>query len=139
VENERLTGKVDWYDLHRGFGVVSGDDGNEYFVHHTNLTLDQKCLYMEERVEFSIKEREDGNGLCMQSDDETLIVHAFYRSGKNRDACWRAKLFRHEDGRIFHMPDKEDYRTGKKKKTSWRMVFDYFLDDLEEMFRSSRE
>jgi cold shock CspA family protein len=32
-----LSGIVDWYNDERGFGVVVGDDGVEYFLHFTNL------------------------------------------------------------------------------------------------------
>ena len=32
-----LSGVVDWYNVERGFGVIRGDDGIEYFVHFSNL------------------------------------------------------------------------------------------------------
>lgn len=32
-----LSGILSWYNNERGFGVIRGDDGVEYFIHHTNL------------------------------------------------------------------------------------------------------
>ena len=37
MTNPPLCGVVDWYNVARGFGVIRGDDGIEYFVHCSNL------------------------------------------------------------------------------------------------------
>jgi CspA family cold shock protein len=34
----KLTGKVKWYDSQRGFGLILGSDGKEYFVHSSQLS-----------------------------------------------------------------------------------------------------
>ena len=38
MTSSRLTGVVDWYNVERGFGLIIGYDGAEYFVHFTNLS-----------------------------------------------------------------------------------------------------
>lgn len=35
---DKLTGKVKWYNSQRGFGLITGSDGKEYFVHSSQLS-----------------------------------------------------------------------------------------------------
>lgn len=231
---EQLQGEVAWYNSHKGYGLIKGDDGVEYFIHHTNLTLEQKQLFTQERVSFLAKPRSQGKGyeayevtilpvevdenandfvsimkrinlsfrenverkaqytfweqgsdkypefqeqiehikekfdldiipvdekivrkaflpqndmpagaltryndtsdwqkrrgvyVCMRDSDVTLIVHAFYDNPERLISCWRAKVFRHKDGKIFPM------------KKSWRERFDYFISDIQYLMRGSR-
>ncbi len=32
-----MEGKVKWFDTRKGFGFIEGEDGKDYFVHHTSL------------------------------------------------------------------------------------------------------
>ena len=32
-----MEGKVKWFNGKKGYGFIAGDDGNDYFVHHTAL------------------------------------------------------------------------------------------------------
>jgi CspA family cold shock protein len=32
-----MDGKVKFYNMKKGFGFIQGDDGKDYFVHHTGL------------------------------------------------------------------------------------------------------
>jgi len=32
-----MKGKVKWYNTKKGFGFIAGDDGEEYFMHNTQL------------------------------------------------------------------------------------------------------
>jgi cold shock CspA family protein len=38
--SEKITGKIEWYNSSRGFGVIIGSDGEEYFVHTSRLSPD---------------------------------------------------------------------------------------------------
>lgn len=54
-------GTVKWFNEQKGFGFISGDDGSEYFVHHTGLTGEGfKTLEDGVEVEFEIEESEKG-------------------------------------------------------------------------------
>jgi DEAD/DEAH box helicase domain-containing protein len=53
---KRITGKVDWYNFDRGFGVIIGDDSKEYFVHYSNLSM-LASLASGERVSFLARPR----------------------------------------------------------------------------------
>ena len=33
-------GTVKWFNARRGYGFLTGDDGNDYFVHHSNIVMD---------------------------------------------------------------------------------------------------
>lgn len=47
-------GKVKWYDLEKGFGFLSRDDGDDVFVHSSALPADVTALKPGQRVEFGV-------------------------------------------------------------------------------------
>ena len=32
-----MQGKVKWFDNKKGYGYITGEDGKDYFVHHSNI------------------------------------------------------------------------------------------------------
>lgn len=48
------TGKVKWYDVEKGFGFLSRDDGDDVFVHSSALPADVPSLKPGQRVEFGV-------------------------------------------------------------------------------------
>jgi CspA family cold shock protein len=48
------TGKVKWYDVDRGFGFLSSDDGGDVFVHKAALPPGVEKLRAGDRVEFGV-------------------------------------------------------------------------------------
>lgn len=48
------TGKVKWYDVDKGFGFLSRDDGGDVFVHKAALPPGTEKLRAGDRVEFGI-------------------------------------------------------------------------------------
>jgi cold shock CspA family protein len=55
--SEKTTGKVEWYNSSRGFGVIIGSDGEEYFVHTSKLSPDIKELKIGTRLIFEVSPR----------------------------------------------------------------------------------
>ena len=54
------TGKVRWYDVDKGFGFLSTDDGEDVFVHATALPEGVTSLKQGARVEFGIVDGKRG-------------------------------------------------------------------------------
>lgn len=54
------TGKVKWYDIEKGFGFLSRDDGGDVFVHSNALPPGQAALKPGSRVEFGVAEGKRG-------------------------------------------------------------------------------
>jgi CspA family cold shock protein len=54
------TGKVKWYDVDKGFGFLSRDDGGEVFVHLSALPAGVTALKPGSRVEFGVAEGKRG-------------------------------------------------------------------------------
>ena len=54
-----MKGTVKWYNTRKGYGFILGEDGQDYFVHHTAL---QRGVYLREndRVTFDPAETEKG-------------------------------------------------------------------------------
>ncbi len=54
-------GTVKWFNEKKGFGFISTEDGNDYFVHHSNIVGDgYKSLQEGAKVQFQIEQSEKG-------------------------------------------------------------------------------
>jgi CspA family cold shock protein len=54
------TGRVKWFDIEKGFGFLSRDDGGDVFVHKGALPSGTETLKPGERVEFGVAEGRRG-------------------------------------------------------------------------------
>lgn len=50
--SQTLEGKCKWYDKKKGFGIISGKDEKEYFVHYSNIDMTKQYLDDEASVTF---------------------------------------------------------------------------------------
>ncbi|NQV18196.1 MAG: cold-shock protein [Armatimonadetes bacterium] len=54
-------GTVKWFNEKKGFGFVSAEDGNDYFVHHSSIVGEgYKSLQEGAKVQFEIEQSEKG-------------------------------------------------------------------------------
>lgn len=58
----QITGVVKWYDVERGYGFISCNEGNDVFVHHSQIKEKgpEKDLHEGQNVAFTVKENEKG-------------------------------------------------------------------------------
>lgn len=56
------TGIVKWFDNNKGYGFISGNDGRDVFVHHSQVKekTHNKDLHEGEEVTFDVIEKEKG-------------------------------------------------------------------------------
>ena len=55
------TGRVKWFNERKGFGFISRDDGEDVFVHFSEIKVDGfKTLVENQEVSFEIKEGPKG-------------------------------------------------------------------------------
>jgi CspA family cold shock protein len=56
-------GKVKWFDNSKGYGFIQSEDGNDIFVHYSEIQGDdfRKSLDEDQEVEFSIKQGPKGD------------------------------------------------------------------------------
>lgn len=54
-------GTVKWFDARKGYGFIQQDNGEDVFVHFSNITMEGfKTLNEGEKIEFDIVEGEKG-------------------------------------------------------------------------------
>ena len=39
-EEKRQKGRVKWYQARLGYGFITGEDGEDYFAHHTEIQME---------------------------------------------------------------------------------------------------
>ena len=62
LEDERMKGKVKWFDAGKGFGFIEKEDGNDIFVHFQDIQMDgYKTLNEGEEVEFDVEASPKGD------------------------------------------------------------------------------
>ena len=54
-----MNGTVKFFNDEKGFGFISGEDGNEYFVHKTGLAEGMR-LHENDSVTFDVEEGDRG-------------------------------------------------------------------------------
>ncbi|WZL81496.1 cold-shock protein [Vallitaleaceae bacterium 9-2] len=56
-----MTGTVKWFNGDKGFGFITSDEGNDVFVHYSQIQKDGfKTLEEGEKVEFDVVEGNKG-------------------------------------------------------------------------------
>lgn len=58
----KTTGVVKWFDSERGYGFISCNNGNDVFVHHSQVKEkgSDKDLHENESVTFDVKNGDNG-------------------------------------------------------------------------------
>lgn len=55
-------GTVKWFDAVKGYGFIAGDDGQDVFVHQSNILMKGfRVLEVGQRVSYQIEPTEKGN------------------------------------------------------------------------------
>jgi len=55
-----MKGRVKWFDKKKGYGFIEGEDGKDYFAHHTSLPP-RLFLRENDEVSFDAAQTEKGN------------------------------------------------------------------------------
>ena len=58
-ENNKMNGKVKWYNPRKGFGFIESEEGNDIFVHRTSVPQGT-FLNEGDAVEFETEETDKG-------------------------------------------------------------------------------
>ena len=58
-EGTRMEGTVKWFNSRKGFGFIQGEDGQDYFVHHSALPQGT-FLKENDKVSFEATETDRG-------------------------------------------------------------------------------
>lgn len=66
-----MKGTVKWFNVRKGYGFINGEDGQDYFVHHTEV---KKGTFIREndKVSFDVAETDHGK----QAKNVTLLEKA---------------------------------------------------------------
>lgn len=61
MTEERSRGVVKWFQNAKGYGFIERDEGDDVFVHHTDIDMEgYRTLEEGERVEFDLLQTEEG-------------------------------------------------------------------------------
>ena len=60
-EEKRQKGRVKWYQERLGYGFITGEDGEDYFAHHTEIQMEGfRKLKKDQEVSFIPKSGNEG-------------------------------------------------------------------------------
>ncbi len=58
---ERQSGTVKWFNASKGYGFISGEDGQEYFVHYSEInSTGYRSLQEGQKVQFAPMQGDKG-------------------------------------------------------------------------------
>ena len=81
------TGKVKWYDAEKGFGFISGDDGEDVFLHANALPTGTTTIKGGTRVDYGIVEgRRGAQALSVEIVDTAPSVSSNIRQRDRKPA-----------------------------------------------------
>lgn len=61
TEQKKLTGKCKFFDTKKGWGFITGSDGEDVFVHQMDILMEGfRTLKDGQTVEYELSTREDG-------------------------------------------------------------------------------
>lgn len=69
------TGTVKWFDLKKGYGYITDSEGNDYFVHHTDIRDGRTFIGLKDGDEITFdvvegrKGEQAGNVVLSKSDN----------------------------------------------------------------------
>jgi len=57
-----IKGEIKWFSQVKGYGFITGEDGKDYFVHHSEVSEEdsRQILFEGNEVEFNVKETPKG-------------------------------------------------------------------------------
>lgn len=56
-----MQGTVKWFNPHKGYGFITGEDGNDYFAHYSNIQADGfRTLKQDAAVSFDVETDDSG-------------------------------------------------------------------------------
>lgn len=57
-----MQGKIKWFDIKKGYGYIVGEDGIDYFVHHSNIETGRTYTGFNDNdeVEFLVTKNKKG-------------------------------------------------------------------------------
>ena len=54
-----MEGKVKWYNMRKGYGFIEGEDGEDYFIHHSALS-EVRFIRENDKVSFEAVDTDKG-------------------------------------------------------------------------------
>ncbi len=124
------TGKVKWYDVEKGFGFLSRDDGGDVFVHGSVLPEGVPALKPGARVEFGVVDGKRGEqALSLRVLDPVPSVSKALRKSPDDMTPILEDLIRLLDGvsNTYRRGRHPDPKSGQKVAAVLRAV----ADDLD--------
>lgn len=124
------TGKVKWYDVEKGFGFLSRDDGGDVFVHGSVLPDGVPSLKPGARVEFGVVDGKRGEqALSLRVLDPVPSVSKALRKSPDQMSPIIEDLIKLLDGvsNTYRRGRHPDQKSGQKVATVLRAV----ADDLD--------
>ena len=58
MEENKLEGRVKWFSRNKGYGFIEGEDGKEYFVHHS--AVKEGFIREDDKVSFETEQTDKG-------------------------------------------------------------------------------
>ena len=82
-----MTGTVKWFSREKGYGFIIGEDGNEVFIHYTNIKMKGfRSLHEDDRVSYEI--REGNNGRTQAVNVKPLLTMKMIESALKKEGLY---------------------------------------------------
>lgn len=133
-----MNGTVKWFDKKRGFGFISGDNGKDYYVHHSHIYMRDayKVLDTDDIVSFDVATDDKGREQAINVNP--LVTRKWIKRALERDKLYVIEINKGDCNEGYAVVDQNNILQTGNNGLSFEDLAKYAGFDIDEIYRNQQ-